>query len=87
MNRSSIILVKGNNKYITFEKDLQIIKYINFNLNYNYCNLSYLDKYNINYIILDNLDVVDEKKYVVNNYKKYLLLSYLYKILINISNY
>ena len=52
---------------------------------YAYCNLNYLDKYNVNYIVLDNLDVVIGKKYKVNNYMKYLKLSYLYKILMVIT--
>ena len=84
-NKRSIVLIKGKNGYISFDRDLQILKYIKFEFNYAYCNLNYLDKYNVNYIVLDNLDVVIGKKYKVNNYMKYLKLSYLYKILMVIT--
>ena len=84
-NKRSIVLIKGKNRYISFDRDLQILKYINFEFNYAFCNLNYLDKYNVNYIVLDNLDVVIDKKYKVNNYMKYLKLSYLYKILMVIT--
>lgn len=80
-NKRSLILIKGKNRYISFDRDLQILKYIKFRFNYDYCNLSYLDKYNINYIVLDNLNVIVDKKYKVNEYMKYLKLSYLYKML------
>ena len=85
INKRSIVLIKGKNGYISFDRDLQILKYIKFEFNYAYCNLNYLDKYNVNYIVLDNLDVVIGKKYMVNNYIKYLKLSYLYKILMVIT--
>ena len=84
-NKRSIILVKGKNRYISFGRDLQILKYIKFEFNYDYCNLNYLDKYNVNYIVLDNLNVVIDKRYKVNNYMKYLKLSYLCKILMVIA--
>ena len=50
MNRKSIILIKDKNRYYTYDKDLEILKFINFNMEYINSNLSYLDKYNINYI-------------------------------------
>ena len=64
LNRRSLILIKGKNRYISFERDINILRYINFNMNYDYCNLSYLDKYKINYIVLDNLDIIVEKMLV-----------------------
>ena len=79
-NKGSIILVKGKNRYISFDRDLQLLKYINFKFEYSKCNLNYLDKYKINYVVLDNLSVYEDKKYNKNNYMKYLKLSYLYKI-------
>lgn len=60
INKRSIVLIKGKNGYISFDRDLQILKYIKFEFNYAYCNLNYLDKYNVNYIVLDNLDVLYE---------------------------
>ena len=86
MNRNSIILIRGNKKYISFDRDLDILRYINFNMEYSNSNLKYLDKYSINYIVIDNLDVVVSKLYNNNNYRKYLKLMYLKKILLNIGN-
>ena len=60
INKRSIVLIKGKNGYISFDRDLQILKYIKFEFNYAYCNLNYLDKYNVNYMVLDNLDVLYE---------------------------
>ena len=50
MNRKSIILIKGKNRYYAYDRDLDILKFINFNMEYINSSLSYLDKYNINYI-------------------------------------
>ena len=71
MNRKSIILIKGKSKYYSYGKDLEILKFINFNMEYINSRLSYLDKYNINYIVLDNLDIIDNVKFKNNNYMKY----------------
>ena len=65
-----LILIIKNNKYYTFDEDKLIFNYLNRNLN----------KYEINYIILDNLDIIVKKEYENNNY-----LNYYFKInLINI---
>lgn len=65
-----LILIIKNNKYYTFDEYKMIFNYINRNLN----------KYEINYIILDNLDIIVKKEYENNNY-----LNYYFKInLINI---
>lgn len=65
-----LILIIKNNKYYTFDEDKLIFNYINKNLN----------KYEINYIILDNLDIIVKKEYENNNY-----LNYYFKVnLINI---
>ena len=86
MNRKSIILIKGKTKYYSYDKDLEILKFINFNMEYINSSLSYLDRYNINYIVLDNFDVIVDKVYSDNNYKKYLKLVYLKNILLKIGN-
>ena len=44
-NKRSIILVKGKNRYISFDRDMQILEYIKFNYVYSKCNLKYLDKF------------------------------------------
>ena len=81
-----IVLIKGKNKYYAYDRDLDILKFINFNMEYINSSLSYLDKYSINYIVLDNLDVIVDKVYSNNNYKKYLKLIYLKNILLKIGN-
>ena len=40
-NKRSIILVGGKNRYISFDRDMQILEYIKFNLDYSKCNLKY----------------------------------------------
>ena len=63
-----LILIIKNNKYYTFDEDILIFNYLKRKLN------------NINYIILDNLDIIVKKEYENNNY-----LNYYFKInLINI---
>jgi len=81
MNKRSIVLIKSKKRYVTFDRDLEILKYIGFNFEYEYCNLNYLDKYSINYIVLDNLEVIVDKEYSVNNYMKYFKVMCLSKIL------
>lgn len=46
-----LILIIKNNKYYTFDEDKLIYTYINRNLN----------KHEINYIILNNLDIIIKK--------------------------
>ena len=66
-----LILLIKNNKYYTFDEDKIIFNYINRNLN----------KYEINYIILDNLDIIVKKEYENNNYLNYYFKANLINIL------
>lgn len=54
-----LILLIKNNKYYTFDEDKLIFNYLKRKLN------------NINYIILDNLDIIVKKEYENNNYLYY----------------
>ena len=56
-----LILIIKNNKYYNFDEDKLIYTYINRNLN----------KHEINYIILDKLDIIVKKEYENNNYLYY----------------
>ncbi len=78
-NKRSVILLLSKDKYISYERDKRILGYINFNNN-----LCELDKRNINYVVLDNLNIIEDKKYDCNNYMKYLKLSYLKDILLKL---
>ena len=65
---------------------MKLLKYLKFNMEYNYSSLSYLDKYEIDYLVLDNLDIEVNKHFDNNNYMKYLKLYYLSDIVIEIGN-
>lgn len=62
-NKRSVVLLLSKDKYISYERDKRILEYINFN-----DNLCELDKRNINYVVLDNLNIIEDKKYDCNNY-------------------
>ena len=53
-----LILIRYKDKIKTFKEDKIIYNYINKNIN----------KYHINYIILDKLDIEKTKEYSDNNY-------------------
>ena len=86
LNKRSIVLIRSRNKYISYDRDMKIIRYIKFNMKYDYCSLNYLDNYEINYIVLDNLDIIIDKHYDNNNYMKYLKLYYLDNIIKELGN-
>lgn len=69
--QNDLIIFIKNKKYYYLDNDLLIIKYFN-NLN----------KYHINYILLDDLDIIHRKVYIDNRYMEYLYKS----LLINIYN-
>ena len=75
----SLVIIKSNDKYKSFRKDGVLLDYIidNFNLNK-------ISKFKINYIILENLDIIEEKEFVDNNYYKFIKVAYLNKVLIEI---
>lgn len=71
-----IVLIIKNKKYYYFDKDKKILDYINFNNK-----LYLLKKYSINFIVLDNLEILSINNYDINNYYKYLYMSYIKDIL------
>ena len=54
-----LVFIKYNNILITYGIDLEIINRFNYKL------------LNINYIILDNIDIIEKKEYFNNNYFYY----------------
>ena len=74
-----LIIIRRKNKYYTFSKDKKILNYINFK-----DKIYVIKKKHINYLVLDNLDIIDITKYDNNNYNKYLYLSYIDDILLEI---
>ena len=63
-----VIIFKINRKLYVYGNDLKIIRYFKLN---NIINT--LNKYGVNYIIIDNLNIVVKKEF---NYNKYLELLY-----------
>ena len=57
-----VVLLLTKDKYVTYDCDLRLIQYIKFNGNF-----SIFDKYKINYLVLDNLDITKKKEYDLNN--------------------
>ena len=91
-----IVFIKVNDKYVTYGLDLDIVNYlIDKNRVYSYKWKKYkkvnrfklLDKERINYLILDNLDMVVKKDYNMDNsYDRYMTLIVLNKIIRSIGN-
>ena len=74
-----IVLIIKNKNYYSFDKDKRILDYINFDNK-----LYLLKKYSINFIVLDNLEILSINNYEVNNYYKYLYMSYIKDILLEV---
>ncbi len=55
--KNYVIIIKRKEKYYSYNIDLEILKYINSN--------------NINYIIIENLNIIKKVKYADNTYSKY----------------
>lgn len=72
-----VIFIVKNKKLYWFDQDKRILSYLNFNNK-----LSKLRYKEINYLVLDELDIMEIREYDNNNYRKYLLLSYLKDILL-----
>ena len=68
-----IILKKG--KYITFDIDNKIVNFIDYKL----------DKYNINYLILDNLEIIKIINYTNNKYLEIKMRVELFSLLLLVS--
>ena len=53
--KNYIIFIKSKDKFYTFDNDKIIVDYLDFK------KMKYLKKYKINYIILENLYIVEKK--------------------------
>lgn len=71
-----IIFIKRKDDYYTFASDTEILEYIK------YKKMKDLNRKKINYLILDNLEIIKKYEYKGNNkYKEYLLKTYIDKIM------
>lgn len=77
--RDYVILILRKGKYYSFGDDKRILNYIGFNNK-----LYILKKKCINFIVLDDLDIIGYGEYRVNNFYRYLYLSYIRDILYSI---
>lgn len=71
-----LVMIKKKNKYYSFYQDRIILEDIGFRNR-----LSLLRKKKINYLVLDNLDIIEKEEYPDNQLNKYLYCSYLKEIL------
>lgn len=62
-----LVIIQRKNKYFSFGNDLLILNSINFNNK-----IEILNDKKINYLILDNLDIIDIRDYIDNQYYRYL---------------
>ena len=76
-----IVLLTRKNKYITFDIDLKLIDYLEVDED-----LTILDKLHINYLVLDDLEIINIKSYKDNNYDKYCLGLIINKVVKKIGN-
>lgn len=83
-----VVLIKHKDKYITYENDRFICDYIGFytyDSKRKYRFKTFL-RYQINYLILDELEITELKKFVSNNYNRYVYLINIRRIVKKIGN-
>ena len=76
-----IVLLTRKNKFITFDIDLKLTDYLEVDED-----LTILDKLHINYLVLDDLEIINIKSYKDNNYDKYCLGLVINKVVKKIGN-
>ena len=76
LHKRDLIIIKRKEKYYSFSYDKEILKLIKFTNSF-----KLLDIYQISYKVIDNLDIVKSKNFGNNNYKKYLYIVKIRKIL------
>ena len=64
-----LVLIIKKNKLISFGRERRLLEYIGFN-----GKINYIRRRKINYLILDNLDIIEIKNYNNDNLNKYLSL-------------
>ena len=70
-----VIIILKKDEYITFDIDNKIVNFIDYKL----------DKYNINYLILDNLETIKNNKYINNKYFEFKMKVELLSLLLFVS--
>ena len=76
-----LVIIKYNDKVKSFRMDGLLL---NFLIDNNI--IKKLNKLKINYVIVNNLDIIDTKDYLNNNYYRFIKVSYLNMVLIKIKD-
>lgn len=76
LHKRDLIIIKRKNKYFSFSYDAKILKLIKFKNSF-----KIFDKYQINYKVIDNLEIIKNKNFDNNYYKKYLYIVKIRQIL------
>lgn len=76
-----MIIIKYNDKFKSFRNDSLLLNYLIDNNK-----IKKLNKLKINYVIVNNLDIIEIKEYLNNNYYRYIKVSYLNMFLIKIKD-
>ena len=76
-----MIIIKYNDNFKSFRNDSLLLNYLIDNNKINK-----LNKLKINYVIVNNLDIIEIKEYLNNNYYRYIKVSYLNMFLIKIKD-
>ena len=65
-----------NGKYRTYDLDMRLVDYLDFEDNF-----EILVQKHINYLVLDDLEIMDIREFSDNNYEKYILLFGVHKVM------
>lgn len=76
-----LVIIKYNDKFKSFRMDCLLLNYLIDNNK-----IKKLNKLKINYVILNNLDIIEINEYLNNNYYRYIKVSYLNMVLIKIKD-
>ena len=74
MYSNYLVILLKNGKYKSYDSDLDLLKF-------NYYDLNKIRKRHISYIIIDNLKIIDLKKFNDNTYQYYLKIILIKRIL------
>lgn len=80
-----IVLIKYKDKYITYNNDTLICNYLKFYKNNKY-RFYVFEQKQINYLVLDELDIIRIKQYKENNYNRYVYITNIKRIVKKVGN-
>ena len=72
---NTIVIFKNNKSYTSYDEDKEFLNYLNFK------KLNNLNKLKINYIVIDNMKVIQYVEFKNNNYKLYYKRFILFKLI------